>query len=154
MKHLTKCPNLKGEDKITVIPSSAKLDAREQFTFNQHYFKVGSSDSQRQDLPREQEKPQIVHPVSHPTKLIMDYSDLVHSQQTFTKPSSGATDRNSKTTSEDSRPGSRNQNSLIRLDKKELEDDFDDVSAYLSSGSGFGKEKILLHKKPILTSRP
>ena len=109
MKHLTKCPNLKGEDKITVIPSSAKLGAGDQFTFNQHYFKVGKSDSQRQDLPREQEKPQIVYPVPHQTKVIMDYSDLVHShnQQSFTKPSSGATDRNSKTTSEDSRPGSR-----------------------------------------------
>ena len=44
MKHLTKCPNLKGEEKITVIPASAKLDAGNQFTFNQHYFKVGSSD--------------------------------------------------------------------------------------------------------------
>ena len=70
----------------------------------------------------------------------MDYSDLVHShEQTFAKPPSGATDRNSKTTSEGSRPGSRKQNSLTRLEKKELKDDFDDLSAYLSSGSGKDK---------------
>jgi len=42
MKHLTKPSNLKGEDKITVIPCSSKQDAGEQFTFNHHYFKVAS----------------------------------------------------------------------------------------------------------------
>ena len=55
MKNLIKhLPNLKGEDKITVIPAtSAKSDAGDQFTFNQYYFKVGTSDSQRQDHSKE-----------------------------------------------------------------------------------------------------
>jgi len=37
---------------------------------------------------------------------------------------------------------------LVRLDKKELKDDIDDLSAYLSSGSTGG-----VKTKPLITAR-
>ena len=75
----------------------------------------------------------------------MEYCDLVHSEKRPGRGVESSDNCNNKTTTDEgSRPGSRKQNSLVRMEKKELKDDFDELSAYLSGSSnakGVGKSK-------------
>jgi len=82
----------------------------------------------------------------------MDYCDLVHSEKRPNNSARGGVSsdhNNNKTTTEESRPGSRKQNSLVRLYKKELKDDFDDLSAYLSGSSNAGKSKLVTARQSL-----